>query len=156
VSQRRTLWEEGREPGRQVVVLGFAVALTLVLVNLLVAGRLGLFFDLCFVTLCLGLALAVRPGDFLTVGLLPPLLMIAVFALVALTDPTAIAAAGDSLVQAVVSGLAAHSEALLAGYALCLGTLAHRQRVLSRSAQGDRLPPDGVSPRSASDLPRRA
>jgi hypothetical protein len=32
------------------------------------------------------------------------------------------------VVQAVVSGLAHHSGALVAGYALCLGTLALRQR----------------------------
>ena len=61
VSQTRTLWEEGHEPGRQVVALGLAVALTVVVVDLLLVGRLSLFFDLCFVVLCLGLALR-RPA----------------------------------------------------------------------------------------------
>ena len=95
--------------------------------------------------LCLGLALAVRPGDFLVVGLLPPLLLIAAFALLAVTHPTAIARAGDSVVQTVISGLAAHSGALLVGYAVCLGVLAYRQRVLTR-----------VTPRSGTGRPHHA
>jgi hypothetical protein len=136
------------------VVLGLAVTLTVVVLDLLVAERLGLFFDLCFVTLCLGMALAVRPGDFFTVGVLPPLLMITVFALVALTEPTAIATADDSLVQAVVSGLATHSGALVSGYALCLAVLAFRHRVLSRAAERDRQ--DQLSPRSETGHPRHA
>jgi hypothetical protein len=136
------------------VSLGFAVTLTVVVLDLLVADRLGLFFDLCFVTLCLGMALAVRPGDFFTVGVLPPLLMIAVFALVGVTEPTAIAAVDDSLVQVVVSGLATHSGALVSGYALCLGVLAFRHRVLSRATDGDRQ--DRLSPRTETGHPRRA
>jgi hypothetical protein len=115
-----------------VVALGLAVSLTAVAFDLLLTGRLSLLFDLCFVVLCLGLALAVRPGDFFTVGVLPPLMMIGVFALVAVAEPGVLAGANDSLVQSVVSGLATHSSALLIGYALCLATLAHRQRVLAR------------------------
>ncbi|MGZ4446182.1 MAG: DUF6542 domain-containing protein [Nocardioides sp.] len=132
MSQSRSLWEEGREPGRQVVALGLAVALTVVVVDVGLVGRVSLFFDLCFVALCGGLALAVRPTDFFTVGVLPPMIMVAVFTLLAFTVPSAIAHADDSVVQAVVSGLSRHSAALLAGYALCLGVLATRQRVARR------------------------
>ena len=129
MSQTRTLWEEGREPGRQVVALGLAVALTAVVVDLVLAGRVSLFFDLCFVALCVALALAVRPRDFFTVGVLPPMLMLAVFTLLGLTRPAMIANADDGVVQAVVSGLSHHSGALLVGYALCLVCLGVRQRV---------------------------
>ncbi len=129
MSQTRTLWEEGREPGRQVVALGLAVALTAVVVDLGLVGRVSLFFDLCFVALCVALALSVRPTDFFTVGVLPPMLMLAVFTLLGLTRPGMIANADDGVVQAVVSGLSHHSGALLVGYALCLVCLGVRQRV---------------------------
>ena len=128
MSHTRTLWEEGREPGRQVVALGLAVALTAVALDVALGGRVSLFFDLTFITLCLALALAVRPTDFFVVGVLPPLLMVAVFVVVGATSPGQIARPGDGVVQAVLSGLSAHSGALVLGYALCLGCLALRQR----------------------------
>jgi hypothetical protein len=128
VSQTGSLWDEGIEPGRQVVALGVAVALTVVTIDVALGGELSLFFDLSFVTLCLGLALAVRPGEFFTAGVLPPLIMVAVFALLALVDVDAVARPGDGVVQAVVSGLAHHSAAPVGGYLVCLATLWARQR----------------------------
>ncbi len=121
-------WQQGRESAPAVVALGAAIVLSVVAVELATAGRIGLFFDLCFVVVCLVLALRIRPGDFFTVGVLPPLVMLGAFILVALTEPSAIADPGDGVVQAVVSGLAHHSAALVAGYALCLVTLLARQR----------------------------
>jgi hypothetical protein len=132
VTHARTLWEEGREPGRQVVVLGVALALTVVAIDLLIVGRVSLFFDLCFVALCVGLALAVRPNDFFVVGVLPPLIMLGVFTLLGLTSPGVIAHPEDGVVQAVVSGLSHHSTALVTGYVLCLAVLAVRQKVVGR------------------------
>lgn len=132
MTHTRTLWEEGREPGRQVVALGLAVALTAIAVDQLVVGRVSLFFDLCFIVLCVGLALAVRPTDFFTVGVLPPMLMVAVFTLLGLTRPGMIAHPDDGVIQAVLSGLSRHSGALVLGYALCLACLAVRQRVARR------------------------
>lgn len=132
VSQTGSLWADGIEPGRQVVALGTAVALTVVALDVLLVGELSLFFDLCFVVLCLGLAVAVRPHDFFVVGVLPPLMMVGLFALLGLVAPGVVADPRDGVVQAVVSGLAHHSAALLAGYALCLGCLAMRQRSRSR------------------------
>jgi hypothetical protein len=129
VTHARTLWEEGDEPGRQVVALGVALALTVVVVDLALVGRVSLFFDLCFVALCVGLALVVRPTDFFVVGVLPPLIMVGVFALLGMTRPDVIAHPEDGVVQAVVSGLSHHSGALVVGYVLCLGCLAVRQRV---------------------------
>jgi len=128
VSQARAVWDEGSEPGRAVVALGTAVALSAVVVNVAMVGRVSMFFDLWFVLLCLGLALLVRPRDFFTVGVLPPLIMVVGFAILAIDRPGAIASPRDGLVQAVVSGLAHHSVALVCGYALCLVTLLARQR----------------------------
>lgn len=128
MSQTGSLWQEGVEPGRQVVALGVAATLTAVAIDVALGGELSLFFDLCFVSLCLGLALAVRPGDFFTAGVLPPLVMVGVFTLLALVDVEALARPGDSVVQAVASGLAHHSAALVGGYAVCLGALWARQR----------------------------
>ncbi|MCB0897062.1 MAG: hypothetical protein H6529_00020 [Nocardioides sp.] len=132
MSQRRTLWEEGREPGRQVVALGVALALTAVVLDLALSGSVGLLFDVVFVLGCVAMALAVRPSDFFTVGVLPPLLMTGIFVLVGITRPDAIADAGDGVVQAVVSGLSHHAGALVAGYLLALGVLAVRHRVIGR------------------------
>lgn len=134
MSQRRTLWEEGREPGRQVVALGLALALTAVVIDQAVFGHVGLFFDLCYVLICVAMALAVRLEDFFTVGVLPPLLMVVVFTLLGITRPEVIADKGDGVIQAVVSGLGHHAAALVTGYALCLAILAVRHRVLTQAA----------------------
>jgi len=120
------------ETGRQVVGLGLAVVLTVVALDHLMVGHLSLFFDLCFVTLCLGLAFRVDDAGLYVVALLPPLLMLAAFALVGAVAPGLVADPRDGVVQAVVSGLAHHSEALAVGYAVCLATLEHRRRGLAR------------------------
>jgi len=125
-------WPDGRESGRQVVVLGLALALTAMSVDLLLSGSLSLFFDLSFVAACLALAWLVRQADFFTVGVLPPLLMLGVFTLAGLVAPGLIAHPSDGVVQAVISGLSVHSGALVAGYALVLGTLAYRVRLSRR------------------------
>jgi len=149
MSQRRTLWEQGREPGHQVVALGLAIALTAVVIDQALFGSVGLFFDVCYVLACILMALAVRPSDFFTVGVLPPLLMVGVFILVGATRPDAIADPGDGVVQAVVSGLSHHAGALVTGYLLALGVLAVRQRVLDRS------PDQAASKRAGSPAPTR-
>jgi hypothetical protein len=133
VSEARTLWEEGHEPGRQVVALGVALVLTVVALDVVVAGRVGVFFDVSFVLVCLAVALLVRPEDFFTVGVLPPLVMLAAFVLVAVSRPAAIAAPGDGVMQAVVTGLSHHAVSLGVGYALCLLCLAVRDRFLRRA-----------------------
>lgn len=133
VTPAPTLWESGREPGREVAILGVAVTLSAVAIDVLLSGRVSLFFDLCFVALCLFLALRVRPHDFFTIGVLPPLMMLGAFLLLALSNRTAIAQADDGVAQAVVSGLTHHSGALAAGYAVCLACLAYRQRLLQQN-----------------------
>lgn len=124
----RPPWWAGDAPGSEVAALACAVVLSVAAAEVLLVGHLRLFFDLCFVVVCLGAALMVRPRDFFTVGVLPPLLMLGTMVIVALNGPKVIATSHDGVVQAVVTGLAHHSLALFAGYAVCLGTLLARQR----------------------------
>lgn len=127
-----TLWEEGREPGRELVALGAAVTLTVVALDLSIGDSLSWFFDLSFVILCVALALLVRPDDFFTVGVLPPLIMLGIVTLLAFAAPSAISDASTSTVGTVIAGLAHHAGSLVVGYLLCLAILANRQRLLSR------------------------
>lgn len=133
MSQARAFWDVGHEPGRQLVALGLAVGLTAVAVDVFLVGRVSLFFDLAFVTLCLGLAALVKLSDFFVVALLPPTIMLVVFTLVALVAPEALADEGDSFTQVLVSGMVRHSWALLVGFVVCLGWLGFR----ARSEDGD-------------------
>jgi hypothetical protein len=121
------IWE-GESRGSEVVALGSALTLTAAAAQIAVGGHLGLFFDVCFVAICLTTAMLVRPRDFFTVGVLPPLLMFATMVLVAVNGTTIIAHRHDSVVQAVITGLAHHSIALFLGYAVCLVTLVLRRR----------------------------
>jgi hypothetical protein len=140
VTPTRTLWEEGRESGREVVALGFALALTVVILDVATSVRVGLLFDVFFVALCVALALAVRPDDFFVVGVLPPLLMGGLFVLLGFTKPAAVGQPDDGMVQATISGLSHHSIALMTGYTLCLGVLYVRQRVVAiREAEAERI-----------------
>jgi hypothetical protein len=130
---RKTLWEEGRHPGRLVAHAAAAAALVVVVAHLLVTDGLTLVFDLAFVLICVAAALAVRPRDFFVVGVLPPLLMAGTVLVLAVVDPGAVADPRDGIVQATVSGLAHHSGALVLGYALALGVLALRQVAMRNS-----------------------
>jgi hypothetical protein len=124
----KTIWD-GETRGSEVVALASALTLTAAAIDIVLSGRLGLFFDVCFVAICLAAALMVRPRDFFNVGVLPPLLMLGTMVLVALNGAQVIAARHDSVIQAVITGLAHHSVALFVGYAVCLGTLVLRQRI---------------------------
>lgn len=124
----RVLWEEGQESGRALVALGAAVALSALVLDRWIGEGLGAIFDVAFVLLCGWLALAVAPRDFFTVGVMPPLLMLGVFVLAAISTPEVLAGPHDSILQAVITGLADHAVALGIGYAAALGVLALRQR----------------------------
>lgn len=126
MSQLAAPWTTGYEPGRQVVVLGVAGLLTITGLDILLGGTVGLFFDLCFIVLCLGLAVLVDREDFFVVGVLPPLLMLGAFVLLAVVHRGAIASPDDTAVQAVVTAIVHHSVALTVGYALCAATLVAR------------------------------
>lgn len=126
------MWEEGRWSGRRVTRLSVLLCLLLVAADVVITGAVDRTFDIGFVLLCVAMALMVRPGDFFTIGVLPPMLLLGQSAVLAVVHRSAIAAAGDGLVQAVVSGLAHHAGALLAGYGTALAVLAIRARVIGR------------------------
>jgi hypothetical protein len=151
VTRARTLWDEGTEPGRQVVLLGVALTLTAIAADLVVADGLGWIFDIGFAMACPVLALRVRPHDFFTVGVLPPLLLFGVFLGVGVIEPDTIALHGDGPFQAALTGMASHSGSLLIGYALCLACLAIRMKRIQRGL----AVPRQTSKRSGSPAPRR-
>lgn len=119
-------------PGSRVTRLAVLGGLAVLAVDLAVTGRLSVVFDIGFVLVCLGAALAVHPGDFFRVGVLPPLLLLGITILTAFVDRTRIADTDDGLVQAVVSGLADRATGLLTAYLMALAVLVIRQRVLTR------------------------
>ena len=118
--------------GSRVTRLAVLVGLLALAADLAINGRLTLIFDIAFVLVCLGAALAVHPRDFFRVGVLPPLLLLALITLVAIIRRSWIADSGDGLVQAVVSGLAHRASGLLTAYLLVLAVLAIRQRVRNK------------------------
>jgi hypothetical protein len=141
------VWD-GRTPGREVVALASALTLTAASAEVAVGGHLRLFFDVCFVAICVAAALMVRPREFFSVGVLPPLLMLGTMVLVALNGTRVIAQRHDSVVQAVVSGLAHHSVALFIAYAASLVILVVRRSPGRRTSAYS-------SKRAGSPAPRR-
>jgi hypothetical protein len=123
----KTLWEEGRRPGLLVALAAGLVVLVAVLLDLQLSTDLGLVFDVAFVLVCIAAALAVRPRDFFLIGVFPPLLMAATVAVLAVRTPGSVADRADGFLQSLVSGLAHHAGALVAGYVLTLAVLALRQ-----------------------------
>lgn len=117
-------------PGGRVTALAAVGALVVLGVDVGIMGRLSAIFDVGFVLVCLGAALAVRPQGFFRVGVLPPLLLLGLITLVALVHRAWVADTGDGLVQAVVSGLTDRATGLLVAYLLALVVLVIRQRVL--------------------------
>lgn len=98
------------------VTAAVAAVACVVLLNLLLVGELSFFFDLCFVVICLGAGLMVRPGEAWNVALVPPLLLVGTVVFLALISPGTVAASDDSTMQAMITGVTSHSGALLCGY----------------------------------------
>jgi hypothetical protein len=124
--------------GSRVMRLAVLAGVLVLALDLGIFDRPTLVFDIGFVLVCVGAALAVHPRDFFVVGVLPPLLLLGLVTLVALVHREWIADPGDGLVQAVVSGLAHRASALLTGYLLALVVLGMRQRVRMRRRQANR------------------
>ncbi|MBA3309765.1 MAG: hypothetical protein H0U28_06850 [Nocardioidaceae bacterium] len=112
-------------PGRGVVLLSALAAAGCAVLDFALTGGLTIFFDLCFVVICLVAAMAVRRHDVFAAGVLPPLVFAGVIAMIALTRPTAFISGGD-LSKVFLTGLAAHAEALVTGYAVALLTVGGR------------------------------
>lgn len=134
-----TIWDEGTEPARRVVLLGVALTLTAAAADLLVGHDLGWIFDVGFVLLCPTLALRIHPRDFFPVSVTPPLLMLGLFVVIAAMEPAVLAERGDGVLQGTLSGLAHHSWALFLGYAACLACLQVRRRRIASGRYRPRL-----------------
>lgn len=128
----RTLWEEGRQPGRLVATTATALTVAVAALDARLTDHVGVLFDLGFVVVVVAAALSVHPRDFFVAGVLPPLLLLGVVLVLALVDRGAVADPADGLVQSVVSGLAHHAKALVTGYAATLGVLAIRQATIRK------------------------
>lgn len=152
-----TIWDEGQEPGARVVALGVALALTVAVVESTVGDRVGVLFDVCFVMICVGVALLVHPRDFFAVGVMPPLLMVGIFVLFAIGSRDGLGAHhGDGFLQAIVSALGRHSIALFLGYGLALGCLLIRRGRLNKGlAEPGRVTPGTATSRRRPPAPPR-
>lgn len=144
--------------GSRTTRLAVLASVLVIALDVAVSGRVGVLFDLAFVLVCVGAALAVRPADFFTAGVLPPILLLGLCTALSVLDRGALSAHGDGFVQGLVSGLAHHAGALAAGYALALGVLAMRHRVVQRRSDrrtggGVAAEEEGYSNRPASPAP---
>jgi len=109
-----------------VVWLGLLGTLTLAAVDLLLSGRLTMFFDLGFITLCLGLGRLPGKEASYVVAFAPPLVLTTTFVVLGLIDADLLGHPDDGAFAAVMSGLTGHATALGIGYALCLVGLGAR------------------------------
>jgi uncharacterized protein DUF6542 len=112
-------------PGRGVILLTTVSAGGCAGLDFVLTGTLTIFFDLCFVVVCLVATMAVRRHDIFTTGVLPPLVFAAVIGAVALIAPSTFVATG-ALSTVFLTGLTQHAWALIAGYGVALLTVGGR------------------------------
>jgi hypothetical protein len=112
-------------PARGVVVLSLVVSAVCAAADCGLSGTLTMFFDLCFITVCLVGAMAVRREDLFTAGVLAPLVFAVVVLAVTVGVGDAFVASG-SMSKAFFTGLAAHAAALVCGYGVALGVVGGR------------------------------
>ncbi len=115
-------------PGRGVILVSLTAAGGSAGLDLALTGRLSMFFDLCFIVVCLVAAMGVRRRDLFTTGVLPPLVFGAVIGVIAVTSPVTFSVVGG-FSKVVMTGLAQHAVALVAGYAVALVTVGGRVSV---------------------------
>ncbi|MDQ3485381.1 MAG: hypothetical protein M3445_08235 [Actinomycetota bacterium] len=112
-------------PGRGVVLVTGLVTAGVVGLDFALTGGLSIFFDLCFVVICLVAAMGVRRHDIFATGVLPPLAYAAAVGAVALIAPTAIIDSAG-LSKTFMTGLAGHAATLVASYGVVLLTVGGR------------------------------
>jgi hypothetical protein len=119
--------EYGTAPGlsgRGVIVASLLASVLCAAADCAMTGTLTMFFDLCFITVCLVGAMGVRREDLFTTSVLAPLALAAVVFLVSVGVPDAFGPGGLSRVFFV--GLAAHAGALVCGYGVALAVVGGR------------------------------
>jgi hypothetical protein len=117
------LGHHGPAPVVGVAVTGTALVAAF---DLALTGRLSQFFDLCFVLAGLAPALVVRRQGLFAVGVLPPLLLGGVVAVVAALAPQALTTSHLAFVSTWLTGLAHHGAALVATHLLVLAVIGLR------------------------------
>jgi hypothetical protein len=110
-----------RAVGGAVLVTAAVAAFDLALTR-----RLSLFFDLCFILVCLSAAMLVRRRGLFAVGVLPPLLLGAVMAVFAVLHPGALTTSHLAFVSTWLTGLAHHGGALAAAHVVVLALVGMR------------------------------
>lgn len=116
---------------RGVVVLGIALLSGATALQVWLTDSLGWFFAICFVLTVLTTTLLVRSDGFFVVGVLPPLLLLALLTGVAIATPAHIDApvpATAGVVQLVIAGLVAHATPLALAHLSALAIIAARVR----------------------------
>ncbi len=120
---------------RGVIALGGSLLAACTALQVWLSEHLGLFFGLCFVLASLTTALLVRLDGFFAVGVLPPVLMLLVLAVVALVSPGDISSPGldddAGFAQRIIAGVVAQVAALVVGHVTVLAVIAARARVLA-------------------------
>jgi uncharacterized membrane protein len=112
-------------PGRGVALSSTVATAACAGLDVALTGHLTLFFDLCFVVVCLVGAMGVSRADFFAVGVLPPGLFAATVAALSVLSPPALSVTG-TLSHVFLTGLTGHAGALVAGYAVALLTIGAR------------------------------
>jgi hypothetical protein len=109
-------------------VVGVAVLTTagVVAFDVALTGRLSMFFDLCFILVGLCAALGVRRDGLYAVGVLPPLLLGAVVAVLAVVSPVALTDSRLAFASTWLTGLAHHGLALASAHAVVLAIVGIR------------------------------
>jgi hypothetical protein len=111
-------------PARGVIVASLLASVLCAAADCALTGTLTMFFDLCFITICLVGAMGVRREDLFTTSVLAPLALAAVVFFVSVGVPDAFGPGGLSRVFFV--GLAAHAAALVCGYGVALAVVGGR------------------------------
>ena len=83
--------------GSRVTRLAALTGVLVLSLDLLVNAHPSVLFDVGFVVICVGAALAVRPADFFRVGVLPPLLLLALMTVAALVHRAWLGPAGNGV-----------------------------------------------------------
>jgi hypothetical protein len=105
---------------QQVVAGAVVMTAAVVAFDVALTARLSMFFDLCFVLVGLWAALVVRRNGLYAAGVLPPLLLGAVVAFLAVTMPSTLTASHLAFVSTWLTGLAQHGVALGATHVVVL------------------------------------
>ena len=109
-----------QRPATRVVAAAVVATGAVIAFDVALTGRLSMFFDLCFILVGLSAALVVRREGLYAVGVLPPLLLGAVVAVLAVGFPASLTDSRLAFASTWLTGLAHHGVALASAHAVVL------------------------------------